>query len=109
MTWRKTLVNREPEEDGEPLPFGTFLKLYISILASVVLISALAERLFGVDALRVGGALFGVMFLLAAGGRPRLLYKVVRSTGWFALIDPDWLMRVVLVFAAAVGFALAFG
>lgn len=50
--------------------------------------------------------LCGVMFLLASFRTPEIFYQVIRSAGWFSLIEDDRAMCCIL---AVLGTVLALG
>ena len=83
-----------------------FLLGYCVLLLGTVGIALWADGRFAVDGERVLLFEGAVLFLLAAAGWPRLLYQIVRNTGWFAAIESDRAMRTVLVILG-LGLAIA--
>ena len=86
-----------------------FLLGYFVIVLGSVSASIWAHKRFGVPGERVLLIVFAAVFLMAAAGRPAILYQIVRNTGWFAAIDSDRAMRsVLLVASGALAVAAAF-
>jgi hypothetical protein len=78
------------------------------ILLGVLLVAA-AQFFWAVDIDRGLGAYVGVTTGLGALGRPRPLFEMLRSVGWFAIIESDLVIRVILGVASLLGFYIAFG
>jgi hypothetical protein len=78
------------------ITFGQFLRGYVAMLVSVVGLALALERWAGIDGHRTIYVACGALFLLASTGRPRSLFAVIRHTGWFAAIESDRAMRLLL-------------
>jgi hypothetical protein len=100
------VITHSPQ-DRSTVSFGTFLTVYLSSLMMGVLLSVLVERLTGVDGLRVGGAYCGTAFFAGFLRKPRLWFMVLRSTGWFALIESELVIRLIMLVGSVVCFGLA--
>ncbi len=79
MTWRRFLLG------SSALFVGIFL---IAIAADIWL------QLDGPGVI-IGEC--GVLFLLAAAGRPASLFAIVRNMDWFAAIEDDRVMKIILL------------
>jgi hypothetical protein len=83
----------------------TFTIGYVSFLVVGVTLALWGERRFHVRGERIILAEGAIMFTVAAIGRPHVVYRVVRNTGWFAAIQSDvvmrWILGVLAVFLAA--------
>ena len=88
------------------LTWRQYLPAYLALLIGAVAGAIWGEARFGVDAERVVLAEGALLFALAALGRPRLLYLVVRNTAWFTSIETDRAMRWTLAVLAG-GLALS--
>lgn len=75
----------------------TFILGYVSFLVIAVTVAIWGGNHFHVDAQRIITFEGALLFLIAAVGRPNVVYRVVRNTGWFAAIESDTTMRGVLV------------
>lgn len=82
-------------DEDEDIEWWHFVVLYLAVMLAGVGIGLGAEALLGADWVRVLGLYFGVVFLLASVNRPSLLFRVVRNTGWFAVL-PSGVLRVLL-------------
>jgi hypothetical protein len=100
-------VKAHQAERQSPVSFGTFLIVYLSSLVAGVALSLLTERLTGVNGLRVLGAYYGGAFFAGFLGKPRLWFMVLRSTGWFALIESELVIRLIMLAGSVVCFGLA--
>ena len=69
---------------------------YLALLAALIALALLLERWSGIDPYRTMVVACGLVFCLAALGRPARLYLIVRNTGWFALIRDELVMRWLL-------------
>ena len=86
------------QESGfERFTYGQFLRAYFLLLVILVALAALFQRWLGIDYYRTVVVVGGLVFWLASAGRPARLYRVVRNTGWFALIRDELVMRWLLV------------
>lgn len=77
--------------------FGIFTGVYAGMLIGTLLAGFVVEHRYGIDAERTGAFIFAGIFLLASTGCPWWLYATVRRLGWFAAIESDRTMRIVLV------------
>jgi hypothetical protein len=91
----------EPDERRE-ISYGSFLKGYLLLMVSLVVVTIGGEEWLGIDAYRSAFVLCGGLFALAGIGVPRKLYLVVRSTGWFSFIEDPRVMRGLLVLLGVV-------
>ena len=83
--------------DGERTSYRTFLLGYLLILSLAIGAGVMARRWFGADPFAVGFTILGVVYLLAAWQRPRIIYLILRQTNWFGYVrDPLWLRRLML-------------
>jgi hypothetical protein len=78
------------------LTWSEFLRGYLALVIAVSGLAVLLERGAGLDPYRTGAVACGLMFCLAALGRPARLYLLVRNTCWFALIRDEQVMRLLL-------------
>jgi hypothetical protein len=93
-----------PASDGKAkLTVGTFVVVYLGTLVAAIALALALEALAGIPGRRTGLVFCGAVFLLAATGRPWWLYTTVRRVRWFALIESDRAMRILL---AVVGSAV---
>lgn len=103
VTAMRYVVDRGEGEERK-LTFGMFIAVYLGTMIFGFGISVVLNLMCDVDLERAVLGYAGALFALAAARRPHLLFEVLRSTGWFALITSDWVMRVLLaviaVFAA---------
>ncbi len=93
------------------MTWRSFLLGYVAILACGVGGGLASELYLGVPADRFLFAFGGALFLIAAAGQSRSLYfyRLVRNVGWFAAIEDDRTMRIVLlVLAVALFIGAAF-
>jgi hypothetical protein len=70
-----------------------FLALVVAILALSMAITVW----FDLDGPAAFFGSCGLLFLVAAGGRPAIVYEIVRNTDWFAEIHDDRAMRLILL------------
>jgi hypothetical protein len=89
-----------PLDEREEMSTGSYLLGYVAVMGGTLGIVLLAQSLLGIDPLRTTLLACGVLFAWAALGKPRALYLVVRSLGWFHLIRSPDAMRAVLVLLA---------
>jgi hypothetical protein len=82
---------------SDELSFGRFVLGYLVILAGVLGLTFAGEHYLHVGSTRLIFGLCGLLFLVAAGGWPAWVYQVVRRVRWFARIESDQTMRLVLV------------
>jgi transcriptional regulator with XRE-family HTH domain len=69
----------------EELPsVPAWLGVYFGSLLLGLTLAFLGERTFGIPGQRIIYGYSGAFFLAAAGGRPPILFRVLRYTGWFA-------------------------
>lgn len=85
--------------EGRPPTASQWLAVYLGCLGAMVLASFLLQAVARVEPRRSMLVIGGVLFLLAAIGRPWWLLQTFRRTGWFALIKSD--TAVQLLFAVA--------
>ncbi len=83
------------------LTWRQYLPAYFVLVVASVAGSIWAEERFGIDGERAILAEMALLFAVAATGRPRFLYLVVRNTGWFTAIETDRAMRGTLAVLAA--------
>lgn len=89
---------------SRPLGWKGFIGIYVAMLA-IAIVSAIAfDAWFGIEPLRTGLGIGALGYLLAATGRPWWLYYTLRRIRWFAFINTDRHMRILLV---VLGLALA--
>lgn len=89
--------NKEGNRTGDPhLSFGVFVVVYLGLVAAGIALPLMAEWLWGLDGDKGVLAYITILFALGAARTPRLLFQVIRSTGWFALIESDRFMQVLL-------------
>ena len=88
---------------GERSPnMATFLGVYVGSLAVGIALALILERQYGINAFRSLLVYGGSFFLLGATGRPWWIFATLRRLGWFALIESDAAMQVVLGVLGAV-------
>jgi hypothetical protein len=75
---------------------SVFITVYVATLIVALALAIGLEALYGVSAYRTIVIFSGGMFLLASTGRPWWLYETIRRLRWFALIERDAVMRVIL-------------
>ena len=81
----------------EELPSVTaWLGVYFGSVIFGVALAFVVERAYGIPRERIIYGYCGALFLAAAAGRPPILYRVLRNTGWFAMIRDTRVMRLVL-------------
>jgi predicted transporter len=90
------------------IDWSRFLLGYVAILAAILAAAFALHQWLGIQGERSIYRLVGLLFVIAAIGRPPYLYRVVRNTGWFSGIESDRMMRTVLLILAALLFGLAF-
>jgi hypothetical protein len=93
---RGPLTRPVETDDFEFLSFGAFFAGYIIILASLLVFAWIGQNYFVLEPHRGIFGFCGVLFLVASGGRPRILHRVVRQTGWFAAIRSEQRINLVL-------------
>jgi hypothetical protein len=76
-----------------------FTRGYFALLLSTVALAFTLERFTGVEGERIVIAECALLFVLAASGRPRALYLLVRNIGWFSALDDRALRMLLLVIA----------
>jgi hypothetical protein len=82
---------------GERSPnMAMFLGVYVGSLAVGIALAVILERQYGINAYRTILVYCGGFFLLGATGHPWWIFATLRRLGWFALIESDAAMRVVL-------------
>lgn len=82
------------------LTFSMFLAVYVGILVAAWIVLVVSSTLWQVDREDAIAGYLAVVFALGAGRRPELLFQAMRSAGWFALIESDTLMQLLLGGAA---------
>jgi hypothetical protein len=87
------------------MKWGKFARGYVVLLLGTVALAFMLERLTGFEGERIVIAECALLFAVAASGRPRSLYLLVRNIGWFSAVDRDRAMRMLLV-VLALGLAL---
>lgn len=93
----------------EELPsVPAWLGVYFGSLLLGLTLAFLGERTFGIPGQRIIYGYSGAFFLVAAGGRPPILFRVLRYTGWFAGIRNTRLMRLLLTIFGVALLAVAF-
>jgi hypothetical protein len=89
---------------GRAPRFRTFAAVYFGIIIGIPTIALVAASVVGSNWIRSLFVSFGALFVVAILGRPWWLYGTIRRTGWFALIQNERAMRLVL---AVLGVSLA--
>jgi hypothetical protein len=82
---------------SRPLKAKQSFLVYLGLLLGTVTLAILGERYLQLNARCLVFLLCGLVFLAAAGKTPESLYQVIRSLGWFRLIEDDVVMRVILL------------
>lgn len=83
-------------EEHRKLSFTTFISWYAGLLVASFALAFTLPTLWPVDRESVfAGYMMGV-FSLGALRRPEILFQILRSTGWFALIESDRVMQFLL-------------
>ena len=78
------------------LSFTTFLLWYAGLLAASFALAFTLPTLWPVDRESIFAGYMAGVFSLGALRRPEILFQVLRSTGWFALIESDRVMQFLL-------------
>ncbi len=73
-----------------------FLLVYFGLLFGTLILAILGEQYFKLNGRCVIFLLCGLVFLAAAWKTPESLYQVIRSLGWFRLIEDEGVMAVIL-------------
>ncbi|MBE9129497.1 MULTISPECIES: hypothetical protein [unclassified Coleofasciculus] len=73
-----------------------FLLVYFGLLFGTVILAILGERYFKLNGRCLIFLLCGPIFLAAAWKTPESFYQVIRSLGWFRLIEDESVMAVIL-------------
>ncbi|MBK6781265.1 MAG: hypothetical protein IPG75_17275 [Gemmatimonadetes bacterium] len=94
-----------PDGTETEVDFWTFLLLYVLLVSVGVALALAGSRCLYLDGTSIVVAYCGAVFLFAAIERPRVLFVVVRSIGWFALL-PRPLIKALLMIS---GVLLLFG
>jgi hypothetical protein len=96
-------------DEERRLSFVGFIGLYLALVMGGIAVGIVGEAGFRLDGLRVGAGYCGLLFLLGAAGRPRILFEAIRSAGAFSFIPSESVVRVVcgLLGVIGVGVALA--
>ncbi len=81
---------------GRAPSLRTFLMVYVGTLMGGVGLALYLERAHNVPGHRVIFGFVGLLFLLASSGYPWWLYESIRRVGWFAAIESDKTMRMLL-------------
>lgn len=90
-----SVSSSEPER-GRVLSAKYFFAVYAGSLFLVVTIALWMHRTYHISDERAMEGVGGALFLLASSGRPWWLYYTFRRLGWFAAIESDATMRIVL-------------
>jgi hypothetical protein len=81
---------------GHVLTSGEFFAVYATTLLSVVFAAIWLESRYRIEGTRSIVGLSGILFLLAALKEPWWLFFTFRRLGWFAAIENETAMRLVL-------------
>ncbi len=84
-----------PEAPKE-LSLGELILGYLALLAGVIGMSIALESVTGVAGERWACILGGTLFIVASTNRWPYLFRLVRRFGWFAHIQEDGAMRLIL-------------
>ena len=84
------------------MSWGRFLFGYLLFICLGVAAAVLSSQGLGGDPQVWSLVYLGVLFLVAAIGRPSFVYRVVRNTEWFSGIQRDDSMRAILLVLAVV-------
>ena len=95
----------ELDRDDE-LSYPAFLGLYLGTLGAVCGTAWAAYHFLGWPIMRVLMALLAIQFGAGAIQRPRWMWRMLRNTGWFALL-PGPLLQVLFVLITVFCIAMA--
>jgi len=97
---------------GEFLPYPKFLAGYFTGLIGGIGLAVGGKAVFGIDPYGTIFVVGGLVYLVAAAQRPRIVYLVLRNVGWFRSIDSirtlRWIMFLLGLLLLAVGLLLHF-
>jgi hypothetical protein len=74
-----------------------FLLGWLTLTVGILALAVAGEVWLHLDGPGVVFGACGVLFLVAASGRPASVYMIVRNMDWFAAIQDDRVMKVVLL------------
>ncbi|HVX89593.1 MAG TPA: hypothetical protein VG940_11730 [Gemmatimonadales bacterium] len=84
-------------EDREFIPFRKFLVGYLTGLFGTIGLTYFGHRLWGLNPYGTMLIVGGVVYLLAAGQRPLIVYHVLRQVRWFGRIHDPRRLRVIML------------
>lgn len=73
-----------------------FFPIYFGLLFGTTMLAILGEWYLYLNGRCLILLLSGIIFLAAAWKMPESLYQVIRSLGWFRLIEDDVVMGIIL-------------
>jgi hypothetical protein len=94
------------QQATESLPYPQFLLGYLTGLAGTVGLAVGGKLAFGIDPFATGFLTIGVLYLLAAAQRPRIVYLILRNVSWFGSIRNIPLLRGIMFVLGIVLLAL---
>jgi len=80
-----------------------FLTVYVGSLGLAVVGALLADRFLGLHPMRVAFVEIGMLFLVAAFGKPWWVFATIRRLGWFSEIENDNAIRWIVGILGMVG------
>ena len=86
-----------PRADGRRLSVWHFAATYIGSLLGALGVALWLRAAYGMDGEYAMLGAVGGVFVLSALGWPWWLYETIRRVGWFAAIENDRAMRILLV------------
>lgn len=89
-------TNRDDLQSGHSLGALQFFAVYAGTLVIAVGTAIWLKRSYGIDGKRSIEGIGGFLFILAAFNKPWWLYYTFRRLGWFAAIESERAMRIVL-------------
>ena len=85
-------------KSGHILTGGQFFAVYVTTVLTIAFGAIWLESRYRIEGTRSIFGLGGILFLLAALKQPWWLFFTFRRLGWFAAIENERMMRVVLAF-----------
>lgn len=82
---------------SHPLNTKQFLLSYFGLLFCTVTLALLGSWYFQLNSRYLIFLLCGLVFLASVCKTPEQLYQIIRSVGWFRLIEDDSVMGVILL------------
>ncbi len=91
-----TTANLADRNRGRAPTLRQFLTVYLGFLGLALVVAVLGDQLLGLHPMRVIFVETGLLFLVAASGRPWWVFATIRRLGWFSDIENDKTIRGII-------------